>query len=82
MSLWRTLSELLHVSHCLNARLCVAYNEAQVLRAKENLADALAALDACEARARIAHHVETAPVPRYLRARVFGTRASSFARPD
>ena len=68
-SLSRTLRQLLHLTNCLNVELCVRYNEWAVLRAKEHLADALAARDRCRAAVTIAAHVETPAVPRYLQSR-------------
>ena len=62
----KALRELLRVTHCLNAELCVRWNEWNVLRAKGHLADALAARDRCRASALIAEHVEPPAVPQYL----------------
>jgi DNA-binding GntR family transcriptional regulator len=65
-SLTRTIRQVLHLTDCLNRELCVRYNEWAVLRAKQHLADALAARDRCRAAVAIAAHVEPAEVPRYL----------------
>jgi hypothetical protein len=62
----RALRELLRVTHCLNAELCVRYNEWAVLRAKQSLADALTARDRCRATVAIAAHVDNPDPPHYL----------------
>jgi len=71
------IRELMATTHCLNARLCVAYNVWRFGKAKSDLAAALAALDACEANARISTHTEAPPIPRSLVKRPTGARQLS-----
>jgi hypothetical protein len=66
MGLISTIRELLHVTHCMNARACVAYNLARVEQAKRDLDKAFKALDKCNARAVIQAYEEPQSVPESL----------------
>jgi hypothetical protein len=65
-NLTRTLREILTLTHCANAHLCVRYNEWNVARAKQSLADALDARDRLRAAERIDSHIEAPAIPPWL----------------
>jgi len=63
ISLLSAVRDLLHTSHALHLETCVRYNEWNVARAKQSLADALDARDRLRAAERIASHIEAPAIP-------------------